>query len=63
MPCRCDYEPSDQNKLKIHAWCNSLIGHIKWLESLGDPGDYDFNGVMKMLDHLYHGKCDEKESK
>lgn len=59
MPCMCWYEPSEASKQIIKRHCESLVDEIKRLHKEGDPLGCSLSDVKKLLDHLYHGNCDE----
>jgi hypothetical protein len=62
MPCRCgvsDYEMSEVIAI-ITSHAKAIVLAIKELERLGDPTSDLIADVKKTIDHLYTGKCDEK---
>lgn len=61
MPCMCWYDPSDEDKKYIKDRCVELVEKIKYLQSQGDPLGCELEDIKSLLDHLYTGKCKEKE--
>ena len=60
MPCYCWYEPAEASKILIKNACVAIVDEIKRLEKEGDPIGISLESAKKLLDHLYSGKCDEK---
>lgn len=61
MPCTCWYDPGEGPKRLIKSHCQQIVDEIKRLEKEGDPIGVSLKDAQKLLEHLYIGKCDEKE--
>lgn len=61
MPCMCWYDPGEEPKKEIKLHCEKIVEIIKQLELIGDPLGVSLNDAQKLLEHLYTGKCEEKE--
>lgn len=56
----CWYDPSEETKRYLKQRCVEIVDEIKRLEKEGDPIDCRLSDMKTLLDHLYHGNCDEK---
>lgn len=63
MPCMCWYEPSDDDKKEFKKRCQSVVDYILYLKNAGDPLDCDVEAAKRLIEHLYTGKCPEKEKR
>lgn len=61
MPCMCWYDPPEESKKLIKEACQQIVNEVKRLEREGDPIDCRLHNVKELLDHLYTGKCEEKD--
>lgn len=62
MPCACWYEPGEEPKKLIKSHCKEIVDEIKRLESVGDPIGISLDCVKELLEHMYTGKCEEKDN-
>lgn len=61
MPCMCWFTPSDASHRLIKSACQTIVDEIKHLEKDGDPIGISIKSAKELLDHLYTGKCPEKD--
>jgi hypothetical protein len=61
MPCTCWYDPPEESKKLIKDACQSIVDEIKKCEKHADPMGIGINQTKQLLDHLYTGKCLEKD--
>lgn len=61
MPCFCWFDPPEKSKKLIKDHCQSIVDEIKRLEREGDPVGISIIDTKHLLEHLYSGKCNEKD--
>lgn len=61
MPCMCWYDPPEESKKLIKDACQTIVDEIKKCERIGDPIGVSLKQTQQLLEHLYTGKCLEKE--
>lgn len=61
MPCTCWYDPPEKDKAEFKKLCAAVVKFIKEENKIGDAQGIDVPSAQKLIDHLYTGKCDEKE--
>lgn len=61
MPCMCWFTPSEESRKLIKSSCEVIVNEIKRLEKEGDHIGISIRETKELLDHLYTGKCSEKE--
>jgi len=65
MPCICDIVDLDslgRHRAKIKEYAIGIIAEMRKINELGDlRGMSILDETLKLIDHLYTGKCDERK--
>ena len=66
MPCLCDIvdnEALGQHRIVIKSYAMAIVAEMREINKLGDlRGMSILEETLKLLEHLYTGKCDERKS-